>query len=413
MNIKLYMDKKYIYTHKKVYYEISQVSVLLELKRYSLIKDIKDLCRQYLEKRELSKIDINNILPRWIMLQFGNPDRTHYVDPILPYDGSDNTQLKKDIRVLAASNYDIQLSVRQVHTIVKNLDLTNRFNKAIDVLQEFIKSDFYKSYKDNITIYTRTDRDYNYYSMKFPKNISNIFSEYELLEFKLHKTLVKKLMSQYLESIESIKNITDESFTTYLLCIILRYNSLESYNQQLAVLPEFYNFLNKKCGLDFELFASSINSSFNNYCSLFYDIESYFGSKGSFNLLDIQKGIYSANPPFDEEIMKNMAIKLTNSLSTSKHELSVIITIPVWDESPATTSASSLYGDYEVLKILKNSGYIRYIEKIDKKRAKFFDYYNNRYINPCSIYIILIQNKEGVKKHSSLKDIQRDILKFF
>lgn len=31
----------------------------------------------------------------------------------------------------------------------------------------------------------------------------------------------------------------------------------------------------------FELFASAINTYTNNYCSLFYDIEQYFGSQGN------------------------------------------------------------------------------------------------------------------------------------
>ena len=35
-------------------------------------------------------------------------------------------------------------------------------------------------------------------------------------------------------------------------------------------------------GLDFVCFASAINATSNNYCSIYYDVEKYFGSYGSF-----------------------------------------------------------------------------------------------------------------------------------
>ena len=38
----------------------------------------------------------------------------------------------------------------------------------------------------------------------------------------------------------------------------------------------------KSYGVNFELYGSAINALSDNYCSLFYDIEKYFGSKGNF-----------------------------------------------------------------------------------------------------------------------------------
>ena len=87
-----------------------------------------------------------------------------------------------------------------------------------------------------------------------------------------------------------------------------------------------------------------------------------------------------------------MAIKFIKSLQDTKYELSILITIPAWD-NPA-------YGKYEVLELLKESGYIQYITKIEKCRAKFFDYYENKFKYPCDIYIILIQNQKGIKKYN-------------
>jgi hypothetical protein len=121
--------------------------------------------------------------------------------------------------------------------------------------------------------------------------------------------------------------------------------------------------------------------------------------------MNIQKGFYVANPPFDDTIMKNMSIKLINSLKESNDELSVFITIPEWDKPE--------YGGFDCLDILKKSGFIQYIEKVDKKRVYFYDYYENSYKNLVSVYFILIQNKNGKKKHLIYKNLESILLKFF
>ena len=411
-----YIDDNYIFDYQNISYEINQVSPLLELKRFSIMQQIKENCKNYLNSKKLYNIDINNILPRWIMLQF--KDKNYYVDPIFPFNGIDNTQLKKDIFIFT----DKKLTDKEIDLIIVELDFKNKFNIAIDHLRDFIKSDFYINNYNSIDINIKSENDFYYYSMLNPINdlqddqiISKKLSK--ILTFKINKKVISKLTIQYKNKVKNIDSDhsndtkdsnaidTDNFFKKIIMCIILRYNILESYNQQLAVLPQFYKYLNEKCNVNFELFASSLNSNFQNYCSLFYDLESHLNSKGNFNLINIKKGIYTANPPFDEQIMKNMSIKFINSLKSSDHELSILITIPAWDNTN--------YGTFEALELLKKSGYITYIETLDKKRATFFDYYKNVYINPCSIYIILIQNKKGKSKHTALKNIKKMILDFF
>ena len=58
-------------------YEINEISILLELKRYELIQEIKKESLNFFNEREL-KIDINNIVPRWIML---NLPKHKNIDP--------------------------------------------------------------------------------------------------------------------------------------------------------------------------------------------------------------------------------------------------------------------------------------------------------------------------------------------
>jgi hypothetical protein len=383
-----HIDSYYKFEYKNITYEINDVSPLLELKRHELMKSIKKKCKDYFLENNLLNLDINNILPRWIMLQFKN--KSYYIDPLLPFNAGDNEQLKKDIRILSK----LDLSEADVNKIIKDINLKKRMNDAILELKKYMKSDFYIKHHKNIKINVESDDNFYYYSFDSSVDLNSEIMNISSLKFKLHKTVVKKIFEEYKMGTKNIP------FKRLIFCILLRYNTLESYNQQLAVLPAFYDYLHQEYNVNFELFASSINSHFTNYCSLFYDLEKYFNSKGNFNLLNIKKGFYTANPPFDEEIMNNMALKLISSLDQKENELSVLITIPVWDNPE--------YGEFRALELLKKSGYIKYIEKVDKVRARFFDYYKSKFLNPCSIYIILIQNEKGCKKYpiaNKLKEI--------
>jgi len=387
-----YNDSYYKFEYKNIVYEINEVSPLLELKRHLLVKKIKDQCKDYFQKNKLLNLDINNILPRWIMLQFKN--KTFYIDPILPYNATDNEQLKKDIKILSK----LTLTDEEVNKIIKDINLKKKFNDAILELKEYIKSDFYLKNKKNIKITVTNDENFYYYSLSFLIEDLNILYETQQINFKIHKNLIQKLSEQY-------DHRKDNTFKQLIMSIILRYNTLESYNQQLAVLPEFYTFLNKEYNVNFELFASSINSHFKNYCSLFYDLEKQLNSKGNFNIIYLKKGFYTANPPFDEEIMTNMVSKFIESMKNKDNELSILITIPAWDNPE--------YGEFRALELLQKSGYIQYIEKLDKSRAKFFDYFKNKFIYPCSIYIILLQNEKGAKKYPLSQKLKNILVKFF
>ena len=381
-------NDNYNFSYKNINYIINDLSPLLELQRYKLINNIKNECEKILHKYH-HKLDINNILPRWIFLQFSND--TYHVDPLFPFDGQNNTQLKKDIFYLSNKS----LYSHQIDRIIEEINLGIKFTSAISKLKDFIKSDLYiRNHKIQVEYDKPTDEfPFYYFWMIFKDEIKSSF-DFEYTKFKIHKNLVDKLISQHRTQ------ILDNQFKNILMCLILRYNTLDSLNQQLAVAPEFYEFIGNKYNINFELFASALNCHYKNYCSLFYDIEKHFNSKGSFNIIDIKKGFYVANPPFDEEIMKQMAIKFIDIMNKMKDELSIFITIPAWDNPN--------YGEYEVLTLLKKSGFVTFLYKLPKSRAKFFDYYNDRIIYPCDVYFILIQNdksKENLKISNEMTEL--------
>jgi len=383
-NIIKYEDKNYIFNYQNITYEINQISPLIELHRYKLIQKIKSECKDFFILNNIN-IDINSILPRWIMLQF--KDSSYYIDPLLPYNGINNSQLKKDLHYLSNK----KISLKYSDNIIDSLNLKEKFNSAINELREYIQSNHYiNNYNNYLIDFELVDDFYNIFL-----KVNN-----EIFTYKLNKKIIDKILILYHKNTD-----LDDNLKKIILCIIIRYNTLESYNQQSAVLPELYEYLNKEYNVDCELFASSLNFSYSKYCSIYYDLESNIGSVGNFFTMDIKKGFYVANPPFDDTIMRDMSLKLVNSLKESNDELSIFITIPEWDKPE--------YNGFDCLDILKKSGYIQYIEKIKKNRVIFFNYYENKYKNLVNVYFILIQNKKGKKNHLIQQNLQKILLNFF
>lgn len=125
-------------------------------------------------------------------------------------------------------------------------------------------------------------------------------------------------------------------FLDYWICLLLlRYRFYGKEKESICLCMDVvYDFIahDKLESKSLETFAGSLNSSLNNYCSLFYDIEQKFGSKGSFFLLDINTCEYKiivANPPYFAEIIHKMFDKLLNYLKTCE-DSTVFIVVPDW-----------------------------------------------------------------------------------
>ena len=152
---------------------------------------------------------------------------------------------------------------------------------------------------------------------------------------------------------------------------------------------KFKNVLRKKFNIDFELFASTINSYYDKYCSLFYDIEKYFGSYGSFYHIKLEKGFFIANPPYDELLLEKMVDKFINSVKTSKHPLTISYGLPNWGK----------YGVFNALEKTKNSEYLVYHRCMKYGEVFWYDKLNNNKILIPSHCRNIIQNEKGRVKH--------------
>ena len=382
--ISVYEDKYNRFEYKPIQYEIEEISPILELYRYELIQQIKKECTEYLLSNNI-KIDINNIFPRWMMLQFH--DSIYYIDPIIPWNGKNNSQLQKDLYYLSHQ----KISLNKANEIINELQLNKKCNKAIRKIRKWMKMDIYHKQVKELSIETFLHE--NMYVFTF------VFQQ-KKYSYRLHKNIVHKMHDFY-----SGKKILNQDFIQHVVCIIIRYNTLESYNQQAAVLPSLYSFLYTKYHVHCELFASSINSHQLKYGSLYYDLEKTIGSVGNFFNITIQKGFYVANPPFDDTIMRNMSYRLVECLEKTTEPLSIFITIPEWDKIE--------YGGFDCLTILQTSGYIQYIEKVKRNRVIFYNYYEHTQKHLVNVYFILMQNKEGIYAHPIAKEMKIILSRYF
>ena len=124
-------------------------------------------------------------------------------------------------------------------------------------------------------------------------------------------------------------------FQKSLYSCLARYEGLKGAGYQCA-LPGLAFDAAASCGLGntIECFASPLNCRFERFCSAFPDIETRFGSLGSFfddNAFDPMEGSFEANPPFVPEIMVAMGEKLERLLSDSNRgALSFLVIVPAW-----------------------------------------------------------------------------------
>ena len=161
--------------------------------------------------------------------------------------------------------------------------------------------------------------------------------------------------------------------------------------------------MQKDYKLNFECFASGINFTCNNYCSIYYDIEKYFGSLGNFFNFEFNDGVYLCNPPFQKEVITLAINKILGLLNDDK-QLTFIITIPIWDINGKTLMKNKYnnllsyqtidYGEFDIINKIKQSKYLKHLSMIPKENFTYVDHnfelYKNKTIQ--NTYIIILSN---------------------
>lgn len=130
-----------------------------------------------------------------------------------------------------------------------------------------------------------------------------------------------------------------------------------------------------------ELFGSPLNTN-NEYCSAFKFERERFSSLGSFFEYAFQPNQkYLANPPFDEQIMEEMALYINKQLDTVSN-VTVVVVIPDWRPP------------FAVRDILDASKYRKSSSLLNRHTHQFYDHRNDAMINVCTSRLYVMSNEE-------------------
>ena len=158
-----------------------------------------------------------------------------------------------------------------------------------------------------------------------------------------HYEKLKKLYKKNTILLEKdIDDFDKNDFLSRVYCVLSRYETFfrnstlrnEGYGMQGALPNYTFKELNKEFNVKQEMFASPLNCYFSKYCSAFADTDVYFGSCGSFFDYEPIEGSFQANPPFTEEVIERMAIRIDKLLEKTDLPLSFIVFIPEWLDPP-------------------------------------------------------------------------------
>ncbi|EPT27207.1 phosphorylated CTD-interacting factor 1 [Toxoplasma gondii TgCatPRC2] len=208
-----------------------------------------------------------------------------------------------------------------------------------------------------------------------------------------------------IDRIRSVKSI-GSLFASAVFALLCRYHSIcgcqnQGKGLQYAVPPNVLDVLRDDLKVNCELFASPFNVHFDNYCSIFPDVDVMFGSRGSFfdPSFQLLEGSFEANPPFDEVLMARMVQRLLSWLKKSEERqreslpLSFCLSLPDWSNGPS-----------EFMYLLKKSEYLRYSEVIPEGKHVYLNGFQH-FCHTCDLevpavcgtFFAVLQNEAGTK----------------
>ena len=422
-------------SYKSINFEINPY---LEIKRSELLFNILTKFIQTITHKlgvEIFSIKKNyirtltNMFSSWLFVQYSRDDNKE--DPIIPSGVVITETLVVTLTDMMKFDTNIQKEnrINIANEIIKQLDLQSECKNAISILNNYKKSDYYKNIKKKYNIYKlnktkkRKDNHFenlSYYQMKIQlyekitnENISKI-----IRNIKISSSVYKKLKNKYSIYHNQYKSI---DLDVLLWCLLFRYITLGSHNHQLAVIPSVMDCFKKELKLNIEVFASGINHHLDHYCSLFYDIEKYFGSLGSFFNIKPIRGLFGFNPPYENYIMEKGTERIISFLKESeenKKPLGFLITIPIWDKEGKDIMEQEYnskpgknmiieYGEFKTINMIDNSNFLRIKRMIPKNDFSYLDYFNMIYKDKTiqNTYVILITNKYLTINENLLQNI--------
>jgi hypothetical protein len=374
--------------------ELYRGKIYCNIIKYFIIITTKYLDSKIFSVKKSYPRTLTNILSSWIFTLYAfNKSRK---DPFFPDDCENIIILKRTLLDFCKYDSNIINSEEIVDNILNQF--IDFYIKQLEYVDIYKKSSFYLNNLNNYEIYKKN-------IIQKRNNIDEVFLKFKI---KVNFGIKDKRLLNILDNILLPLNVYNRMKKMYtgdnkyldvvIWIIIFRYQLLGSNNNQLAVLPSILDKMKIDYNISFECFASSINATMPNYCSIYHDIEKYFGSHGNFFDYDITEGSYSFNPPYQKDIMDSSLLRVLNFLQIANDnlkKLTFIITIPIWDkEGQEILNQQNKvdYGEFEIIKIIKDSLFFKGLRMISKENFTYIDHnfklYKNKTIQ--NTYIILL-----------------------
>jgi len=348
---------------------------------------------------------LTNLLSSWMFSLYVTYDFSG--DYFLPTNYSETSSLESTLRDFCKYDSKIVNINDKINKVLTNLK--SNYKYQLELLAGYSKSDIYKQNKSNYKIKKsmvniRKNKNSNTESTFYKLDIIVPFNiKDKRLQNILNNILIPiKIYDKLVNSYTGPKGKVDE----HLWAIVFRYQLLGSNNHQLAVLPNIMESMTRDYNLNFECFASAINSTYPRYCSIYYDLEKHFGSVGSFFNITPIKGTFGFNPPYQKDIIELGIKKLFGFLENSKESLTFFITIPIWDNIGRNIMKEQYnnelekqnidYGDFSIVNNVRESKYFKGLRMIPKEKFTYVDHnfelYKNKTIQ--NTYVIVLSNSE-------------------
>jgi hypothetical protein len=395
-------NQNYIETYDLIL-ELYRGKIYCDILKYFINLVIHKLGTKIFSIKKTYPRTLTNLLSSWLFTLYSST--TNNLDPFFPDSFEDTSALRETL--LNFCKYDLKLVDSNNIINIILIDFLNQIKIEIKKLNLFKKSEYYKQI---INKYTLTK--YNVEQKRDNKII--LFYKFKLeTEYKINDKRLENILENILLPIDVYNKMCNNYngpphlLDVYIWSICYRYQLLGSNNHQLGVLPKIINLMEIDYNLSFECFASGINFTQKKYCSIYYDIEIYFGSYGSFfNLIPIE-GTYSFNPPYQKDIINKGIYKILEHLENAKNNnkiLTFILTIPVWDIEGQKIIGDEQkidYGDFEIINIIKTSEFFIGLRMISKNDFTYLDHnfklLKNKTIQNTYIIVLSTDNIDMTK----------------